>query len=208
MASITEEAKSALASRDQDFHEDGLSLLYHVVSQLFTATFSNAQATHDNLSDFHPKQFKYDIIQVNNYISSAMMTLKAASLARGTITDQEILYFQFKVYKKIKALAEWTTHILFLESMVASTPGYTSKTLFNETQAKYKTLLNQGLWQPSDKTPEEQTLAMVAQQQQTKKSSTNPTKAKSNSGQGSKTMEKDKKSPPFANTPGKLGDTK
>ena len=127
MASITEEAKSPLASRDQDFHEDGLSLFFHVVSQLFTATFSNAQVIHDNLLDFHPIRFRYDVIQVNNYISSAMMTLKAALSAGGTITDQEILYFQFKVYKKIKAAVEWTTHILFLESTVASTPGYTPR---------------------------------------------------------------------------------
>ena len=56
-ASITEEAKSALASRDQEFHEDGPSLFYHVVGQLFTATFSNAQVTCDNLADFHPKRF-------------------------------------------------------------------------------------------------------------------------------------------------------
>ena len=208
MASTTEEAKSALTSRDQEFHEDGPSLFYHVVSQLFTATFSNAQATRDNLADFHPKRFQYDVIQVNNYISSAVMTLKAASSAGGAITDQEILHFQFKVYKKIKALADWTTHILFLESTVASTPGYTLETLFNETQAKYTTLLNQGLWKPSDKTPEEQTLAMVAQQQQAKKSPNNPTKSKPSSGQSSKTTEKDKKSPPFANSPCKLGDTK
>ena len=91
MASITEETKFALASRDQDFHEDGPSLFFHVVSQLFTATFSNAQATCDNLSEFHLKWFRYDVIQVNNYISSAVMTLKAASSAGGTITDQEIL---------------------------------------------------------------------------------------------------------------------
>ena len=136
------------------------------------------------------------------------MTLKAASSAGGTISDQEILCFQVKVYKKIKAPAERTTHILFLESTVASTPGYTLETLFNEIQAKYTTLLNQGLWKPSDKTPEEQTLAMVSQQQQAKKSSNNSTKSKSSSGQSSKTTEKDKKSPPFANSPGKLGDTK
>ena len=199
MTSITEEAKSALASRDQDFHEDDPSLFYHVVSQLFTATFSNAQATCDNISDFRPKWFRYDVIQVNNYISSTVMTLKAASSAGGTITDQEILYFQFKVYKKIKAPAEWMTHILFLESTVASTPGYTPETLFNETQAKYTTLLNQGLWKPSDKTPEEQTLAMVAQQQQSKKSSNNSTKSKPSSGQSSKTTEKDKKAPHLPN---------
>ena len=208
MASITEEAKLALASRDQEFHEDGPSLFYHVVSQLFMATFSDAQATRDNLSDFHPKRFRYDVIQVNNYISSAVMTLKAAASAGGTITDQEILYFQFKVYKKIKAPAEWTMHSLFLVSTVASTPGYTPETLFNETQAKYTTLLNQGLWKPSDKTPEEQTLAMVAQQQQAKKSPNNSTKSKPTSGQTSKATDKDKKSPPFANSPGKLGDTK
>ena len=142
MASITKEAKSALTSRDQDFHKDGPSLFFHVLSQLFTATFSNAQATRDNLSYFHPKRFRYDVIQVNNYISSAMMTLKAASSARGTITNQEILYFRFKVYKKIKIPVEWTTHIHFLESTVASIPGYTPETLFNETQAKYTTLLN------------------------------------------------------------------
>ena len=129
MASITKEAKSALMSRDQDFHEDGPSLFFHMVSQLFTATFSNAQATHNNLLDFHPKRFRYDVIQVNNYISSAVMTLKAASSAGGTITDQEILYFQFKIYKKIKAPVEWTTHILFLESTVASTQGHTPRDL-------------------------------------------------------------------------------
>ena len=136
------------------------------------------------------------------------MTHKAALSAGGTITHQEILYFQFKVYKKIKAPAKWMTHILFLESTVASTTGYTPETLFNEMQAKYTTLLNQGLWKPSNKTLEEQTLAMVAQQQQAKKISNNSTKSKPSSGQSSKTMEKDKKSPPFANSPGKLGDTK
>ena len=127
MTSIIEEAKLALASRDHDFHEDGPSLFYHVVSQLLMATFSNAQATHDNLSDFHLKWFKYDVIQVNNYISSTVMTLKAASSTGGTVTDQEILYFQFKVYKKIKAPAEWTTHILILESMVVSTQATLQK---------------------------------------------------------------------------------
>ena len=196
-----------MQSRSCSFHEDGPSLFYHVVSQLFTATSSNAQANHDNLSDFHPERFKYDIVQVINHISSTIMTLNAASLASGTITNQEILYFQFKVYKKIKAPAEWTTHILLLESMVASIPGDTPDTPFNETQAKYTTLLNQGLWQPSDKTPEEQTLAMVSQQQLAKKSSSNSTMTKPNSGQSSKTTEMDKKSPPFANSLSKLGDT-
>ena len=68
------------------------------------------------------------------------MTLKAASSARGTITDQEIRYFQFKVYKKIKAPAEWTTHILFLESTVASTPGYTGDPFQRNTSQVHDTI--------------------------------------------------------------------
>ena len=62
MASITDDAKSALASRYHNFHEDGPLLFCLVVSQLFTATLSNAQVTHDNLSDFHPKmvQIRYN----------------------------------------------------------------------------------------------------------------------------------------------------
>ena len=56
--------------------------------------------------------------------------------------------------------------ILFLEVTVVSQPNYLPDTLFNVVQSKYSNLTNQGLWHPSDKTPEEQTLAMVAQQQQ------------------------------------------
>ena len=104
MGSIMDKAKSALASSDLDFYEDGSKLFFHIVNQLFMATFSNAQATRDHLSDFHPKRMKYDIIQINNYIHSAIKTLKAASTTGGMITDQEILYFQFKTYKRSKHL--------------------------------------------------------------------------------------------------------
>ena len=208
--SITDNAKSALASCELNFHEDGPTLFFHIVNQLFMATFSNAQATRDKLAEFHPKCFRYDILQVNNFICAAVKTLKAASTSGGTITDQEILYFQFKFYKKIKAPAEWTSHILFLEATVASNAGYLPDTLFNEVQSKYTNLSNQGLWRPSDKTPEEQTLAMVAQQQQNKpKGSSSPKKeSTSKSPSKDKDKEKEKKGPPFAHKEGKLGDTK
>ena len=208
--SITDDAKSALASCELNFHEDGPMLFFHIVNQLFTARFSNAQATQDKLAEFHPKHFRYNILQVNNFIHAAVKTLKAASTSGGMITDQEILYFQFKIYKKIKAPAEWTSHILFLEATVASNAGYLPDTLFNEVQSKYTNLSNQGLWHPSNKTPEEQTLAMVAQQQQNKpKGSSSPKKeSTSKSPSKDKDKEKEKKGPPFAHKEGKLGDTK
>ena len=55
MGSIMDEAKSALASSDLDFYNDGPKLFFHIVDQLFMATFSNAQVTRDQLSDFYPK---------------------------------------------------------------------------------------------------------------------------------------------------------
>ena len=208
--SITDNAKSALASCELNFHEDGPTLFFHIMNQLFTAMFSNAQATRDKLAEFHPKRFRYDILQVNNFIRAAVKTLKAASTSGGTITDQEILYFQFKIYKKIKAPAEWTSHILFLEATIASNAGYLPDTLFNEVQSKYTNLSNQGLWHPSDKAPEEQALAMVARQQQNKpKGLLSPKKeSTSKSPSKDKDKEKEKKGPPFAHKEGKLGDTK
>ena len=202
--SITDDAKSALASRELNFHEDGPTLFFHIVNQLFTAMFLNAQATLNKLAEFHPKHFRYDILQVSNFIHAAVKTLKAASSSGGMITDQETLYFQFKIYKKIKAPAEWISHILFLEATIASNAGYLLDTLFNEVQSKYTNLSNQGLWCPSNKTPEEQTLAMVAQQQQNKsKGSSSPKKESS-----SKSPSKEEKGPPFAHKESKLGDTK
>ena len=84
-------------------------------------------------------------------MSSSVKNLKATSSAGGTILDQQMLYFQFKIYKKIKASVKWTSHLLFMESAVTSTLGYTPDTLFHETQSKYTTLLTEGLWQPSNK---------------------------------------------------------
>ena len=108
----------------------------------------------------------------------------------GTITKQEILYFQFKIYKKIKAPTEWTSHILFLEASVASQLNYLPDTLFNEVQSKYTNLTNQGLWYPSDKTPEEQTLAMVAQQEQQRKGKKAPPKKETSTKPETKNMPK------------------
>ena len=100
MNSITDEAKASLASHELDFYEDRPKLFFHIVNQLFTATFLNAQATHEKLLEFHPKGIKYDILQVNNYIHVEVKTLCVASSAGGAIMEQEILYFQFKIYKK------------------------------------------------------------------------------------------------------------
>ena len=72
---IKDEVKGSLALCELDFHEDGPMPFCHIVNQLFAATFLNAQATHDKLAEFHPKHFKYNILQVNNNIWTAIKTL-------------------------------------------------------------------------------------------------------------------------------------
>ena len=59
-----------------------------------------------------------------------------------------------------------------------------------------------------DKTPEEQMLAMVVQQQQHNKKNQVLGKPKVSSNQNTKTADKEEKTPPFAQNQGKLGDTK
>ena len=104
MNSITNEADDSLASHELGFHEDRPMLFFHIVNQLFMDTFPNAQAAHDKLSNFHPKQFKYDILQVNNYIHVAVKTLQTASSAGGTITEQEIFISNSRFIRKSRPL--------------------------------------------------------------------------------------------------------
>ena len=105
MNSIMEEAKSSLASQDHVmFHKDGPSLFFHIVMQLSTATFSNAQATCDKLADFHPKCYKYDILQVNNYIHIA---IKCSNLLQLPVGQSQIKRFSIFSSKSTKRLKHW-----------------------------------------------------------------------------------------------------
>ena len=56
--------------------------------------------------------------------------------------------------------------------------------------------------------PEEQTLAMIAQQQQESKENIPTNKNKTTNKVASKSSDMDKKNPPFAANEGKIGDTK
>ncbi|KAL7565343.1 hypothetical protein ACA910_013565 [Epithemia clementina (nom. ined.)] len=209
MKSAKEDAKSKLATENKDFHEDGPTLLHYLVTNLITSTFSSAQATREQLSNFHPKRFKYDIAQVNGYIRSAIKTLRSAGTSTTTITNAEIRYYQFKIYKKIKSPAEWASKMLFLENTAAGDLTYSPDTLFNDTQSHYQTLVDSNLWRPSDKSPEEQAIAMAAQHK-TEQSKSNSGKGhnKKNEKDKGKRDDQDKKKPPFADKEGKEGKTK
>ena len=214
MNSMSDDARSNLANRsvDTNFHEDGPLLFYTILTDTFQATFSNAQATRDALLNFQPKRLKYNVLDINNHIRGCVKTLRAASTLGTRLTDQEIFYFQFKIYKRIKSPVEWTSKILFLENLYSLTPNMNPESLFTETNTQYSKLLNEGLWKPSDRSPEEQAIAMAASQNKTQsgRPSTNDRykSKKKNSSNNSSTSTSTKAPPPFAKSTGKLGDKK
>ena len=205
--SLSDDARSNLANRsvDTNFHEDGPLLFYTIITDTFQATFSNAQATRGALLNFQPKRLKYNILDINNNIRGCVKTLRAASTLGTRLTDQEIFYFQFKIYKRIKSPVEWTSKILFLENLFSLTPNMNPESLFTETNSHYARLLNEGLWKPSDCSPEEQAIAMAANQKNTQqpgKNQNDPNKNKKDPSSDST------KPPPFTKAKGKLGDKK
>jgi hypothetical protein len=189
--SFTEDAKDKLVSEGPQL-ADGPTLFFKVANETATATFSSAQATRDQIWNLCPSRFKYNIPAINNFLKLATKKLLAA---QQQVSEQEISYFQFKTYKKIRSPAEWTTRILFLENQMASTPGYNTSRLYTDVEEHYKKLVSDGLWKPSDKSPEEQALSMMS----STKRKGGSTKTNTNS---------DSRLPPFAKSKGKKGDTK
>ena len=197
--SITDDAKSALASRELTFHEDGPTLFFHIVNQLFTATFSNAQATRDKLAEFHPKRFRYDILQVNNFIRAAVKTSRLPQPQAARSPTRKYCISNSRSTRKSRLQLNGPPIFYSWRQPLQATPG-TCRTLFStKSKASTPTFPTKGCgahpirplrnklwpWLPSSK----------------KESS-------SKSSSKDKDKEKDKKGPPFAQKEGKLGDTK
>ena len=228
MASLSDEIKEKLANlEDVTFHDDGPTLYFYLMSSTFKATFSSAQATRKLLQSYHPKACKYDIKTVNNYIRGAIKTLCSASRggrARATrISNEEIFYFQFNIYKKIRSPQEWTSKILHWENKISDddTNTITPDDLFNDLERLVTDLSTRGLWKPSDRSPEEQILAMAALKKQDDEKEKKGKGKKGNDRRRSNDKSGDDKNddkkdddkfknrrPPFANSTSKLGDSK
>jgi hypothetical protein len=192
--SIIGDAKDRLIG-ETDLGKDGPILLHNVLNATFTATFSSAQSTRDNLANFDPKRLKYDIPQINNTIRVAIKKIRSA----GAVTDQEIFHFQFKIYKRIKSPAEWPSYLMHLENNIGTNPAYNPDRLFTDVENQHSKLVNQGLWKPADRSPEEQAIAMIAQTK---------TKDKAEVTTSRNTGDDNGKQPPFIKLPGKEGETK
>jgi hypothetical protein len=207
-SSLTEEARAALYSKQGvDYHNDGPTLFYALVVDVFKATFSSAQATRDRLQALHPKSLKYDIRLVNAFLRTGVQALRAS----GPVNNDEVLYLQFKAYKRIRSPDEWASKVLFLENSV--TPATTPEEVYSHLENHYQKLVDQGLWKPSDQSSAEQALALLGTKTPTEPSNKPAPSAKDDrkkrSAKPTKNARQDKqKSPPFSKSSGKHGDTK
>jgi hypothetical protein len=155
------------------------------------------------LANFDPKRLKYDISAVNNTIRIAVKKIRSA----GPVTDQEIFHFQFKIYKRIKSPPEWTSYIMHLENSVGANLAYTPDQLYSEVENRHNKLVDQGLWKPTDRSPEEQAIAMIAQASLPKAKPKEKASDKQVAGTIGNAVG-DGKQPPFIKSAGKEGDTK
>ena len=190
-------AKDRLISED-DMINDGPTLLYNILTSTFTATFSSAQSTRENLSTFEPRRVKYNVPELNSAIRLAVQKIRSA----GEVMNQEIFHYQFKIYKKIKSPTEWSSYLMHLENTIGTNHAYTPDQLYTDVENQYNKLVNQGLWKPADRFPEQQAIAMIAQT----KATTDAAKEKADKEKAAK--DKNSNKPPFAKSESKEGDTK
>jgi hypothetical protein len=210
--SLFGDAKARMASLEH--HNDGPTLFFALVESTFTATFIHAQSLRHALQTLHPKRFNYDIDKLHAYIRVALQAIRAGSNGQP-VSEPEILFYLFNSYKKIQAPATWASHVQVMQSLISRTPNYTSVDLMAEAARTYSQLRDLGEWKPSDKSPADQVMAMMATF--SSNSGTRPTesgeKGAGNSGnkqggsQNSGARQRFER-PPFADKPGKLGDSK
>ena len=204
-ASLTDEAKTQLIGRS--IPSDGPTLFYTVVRSTFTATFSHAQSTREQLMTLHPKKFNYDVAKINDFIRVAFQAINAVT-PTTPVSDQEALFLIFRVYKQIKNPSDWLHHIRHLEN-TAATASLKPAELMSQATAKFNELKDHTSWKPSDLSAEEQFIAMMNKQLQSSQKKPNKNnKNNKNKNDKKKKDEGSKKPPPFASQQGKPGDSK
>ena len=200
-----------------EIQEDGPLLFFKLVTMSQQTTFIQANSMRDQLNTLHPKRFNYNVKSINDFIRRALRIMRAASDNASSPSRQEALYFIFTTYKKIKLPTEWVQTMQFYENQMATQPANiaTEESLYEKAESLQQKIEKSPTgWKPSDKTAEEQVVAMIAEQKKRSASSSSSNKqADTKKGRNQSTKSNDgkdpsDKKPPFANSKGKEGDVK
>lgn len=211
--SVQGDAKTRLVSTLNNATKDGPTTFFAVMSQTFTATFAHSQSVRTTLQQLNPNRFQYNITEINRFIRFSVRLIKAGPKSIS-LSDAELKFYIFNVYKKIKTPREWVSHIAFLENKASTDPEYKPEDIMNDAEVKQRDLDDFQQWKPSTKSPEEQIVALLAQMNKTS-SSNNSSKNSStrNNGRNNRSGNSDRprrarQLPPFIDQAGKNGDKK
>ena len=160
--SVRGQAKSKLAISTTEDQKDGPILFLILIEQTYTATFSHSQNIRELLLNIKPKAYQFDIIKTNSVIQTYIQMIKGGPKT-VTMSDAETLFYTFKAYKTIKAPSEWTNHVLHLETQAGEKKGLGLNDVMDSAQKKYTDLKAINVWKPSDKSPDEHLLSLIAQ---------------------------------------------
>jgi len=140
-ASISEEAKSKYVSTKGQL-QDGPTMLYTILKGTFVATFSHFQSVRMTLQSLHLRKFNYEIVKVNEYVRLSSKAIHQGAPSGQALSNQELLFYLFNTYKRIKAPSAWTAKINFLESQAGCDATYTPTVLMDEVDKYYNDLKN------------------------------------------------------------------
>ena len=144
----------------------GLAYFFTLSTNSVQPPFPMPKLPRTNSPTFIPKGQSMISFKLTTIFRLLLKTLCAALSAGGTITEQEILYSRFT--RKSRLLLNGLPTSFFLRQLQQVTLPMNLTPCSTRCKVNFSNLLNQGLWHPSDKTPGEQTLAMVGQQHQPK----------------------------------------
>ena len=114
------------------------------------------------LQSLHLRKFNYEIVKVNKYVQLSSKAIRQGAPSGQALSNQELLFYLFNTYKRIKAPSAWTAKINFLESQAGCDTTYTPTVLMDEVDKYYNDLKNNDEWRPSDQSAEETIIAMLA----------------------------------------------
>lgn len=207
--SLTGDAFTSFFSQDGNLPTDKDGPLMFKAIQGFTTvqTVSSAVEVTDELSNFDPAKYKFNITVINQELSG--LFLRAMQSPMGC-TDQLQIAYILRTYRKIKRPAEWTHFVTQMESQQQSNPPTITdpRILMNMAGARYRELKNfTEEYGPSLMSLEEHVVVMMAE---AKKEAAANKKAKTKTPEKEGTPKKPKGGadlPPFAtHTKTTLGD--
>lgn len=204
-------ALSAIVNeRDNPVPNDGPSIFVRVVHNTFPDLLHQALAARENLLSLHPKKYSYNIKSITGYLRVQFNLIEGSS--DHPMSEIDKIFYSKRVLEQIKTPAEFASYMQLQFSKAGDDPNYKASTLMLKAEAKEAEIKNPdpSKWTASDRTPQEQVLAMMTQVVQTSKgnSNNNENDNDSNTNDKSNNNSSDKDRPPFYNSKGKLGDKK